>query len=428
MLVMLSRCTSMRSITVILPCIVLAAVSFAFAGDSKSKNQHKNERGPGPSSRIEVAPLGYTSPSKFYLVARFATASLDFIDNTHLLFTFREGGLLPRVPGDPRDDEDQVIRAMVLDIPTGKVVQQTRWRMHDRQRYLWAIGDGQFLVRQRNSLYLTGNSLELRPYLQLDTPLQAVEISPDRKLMMVEIDDYDIPNNSLGDQPPGSPPAIETKRPSTKILMVRLADHMVIAESKSRHSIELPLLANSFLEVFEGDRPDSWIIRNKPFTGEPSVITQLKSACDPAVITLSGNVALASACPGGSSDHIVTAYSLKGTVLWQDRWHDRYIWPTFEFAENGSRFAFGSLEINHSLGSMDPFGEDDVNAQMVGVFDTDTGKLNLVKTASPVLSSGHNYALSADGSAFAILREGAIEIYNLPPAAPASAAVSAAHK
>jgi hypothetical protein len=64
---------------------------------------------------------------------------------------------------------------------------------------------------------------------------------------------------------------------------------------------------------------------------------------------------------------------------------------------------------------MDYFGADDVVAQMVGVFDTRSGKLELTKNATPVLSAGHNYALSRDGRRFAILREGAIEIYDLPP-------------
>jgi hypothetical protein len=124
----------------------------------------------------------------------------------------------------------------------------------------------------------------------------------------------------------------------------------------------------------------------------------------------------------------VTAFSLQGTPLWQDRWEPRYIWPTFEFAENGSRFAYGSLQLNHAIGTMDPFGEDDVVAQMVGVFDTDTGKLALVKNATPLLSSGHNYALSADGSRFAILREGAIEVYDLPPVSPPPAIAKASAK
>jgi hypothetical protein len=66
-----------------------------------------------------------------------------------------------------------------------------------------------------------------------------------------------------------------------------------------------------------------------------------------------------------------------------------------------------------------------VQGQMVGVFDTETGKLQLVKNATPALSAGHNYALTADGSRFAILRDGALEVYDLPPAPPASAPVQA---
>jgi hypothetical protein len=65
---------------------------------------------------------------------------------------------------------------------------------------------------------------------------------------------------------------------------------------------------------------------------------------------------------------------------------------------------------------MDPVDESNIESQMVGVFDTQTGHLSLVKNATPILSAGQNYALSADGLRLAVLREGAIEIYNLPPA------------
>jgi hypothetical protein len=45
-----------------------------------------------------------------------------------------------------------------------------------------------------------------------------------------------------------------------------------------------------------------------------------------------------------------------------------------------------------------------------------------------VLSAGHNYALNSDGTRFAILREGAIEVYDLPPPAVVPAAAVAAAK
>ena len=51
---------------------------------------------------------------------------------------------------------------------------------------------------------------------------------------------------------------------------------------------------------------------------------------------------------------------------------------------------------------MDPVDETNIVNQMVGVFDTQTGQLRLVKNATPILSAGQNYALSPDGSRFAI--------------------------
>src|ERR1700761_6013139 len=188
MLLMLFCRISARAGAAVLTCMSLTMGFVAFAADSKSK--HKSESGPEPTARIEIAPFGYMAPSRFYLTARLSSVSLDFIDNEHLLFTFRESGLMQRLPEDSKDDEDQVIHALVLEIATGKVMQENKWRMHDRQHYLWAIGQGKFLVRQRNALYLTDSRLELRPYMQFSTPLQELMVSPDRKLLMIEAQRY----------------------------------------------------------------------------------------------------------------------------------------------------------------------------------------------------------------------------------------------
>jgi hypothetical protein len=412
-----------------LACAALLAFPLAGSASEQKKPdaKRKADAGPPPAFRIEVAPLGFTAPSMFYLSARLASATLDFIDNDHLLFTFREGGLLQRLPEDPKEDEDQVVCALVLEIATGKVVQKAEWRMHDHQRYLWAIGGGEFLVRQRNALYLTDSRLELRPYMQFDSQLQSIDVAPDHKLMTVEFQKYERQAPST-DDPIGPPGMTVIRRPSTQIVILRPHDLTVIARSEAHHVVDVPLLQDGFLELLEGKRPDLWEIHAKPFAGASAVVGEVKSACTPTMISLSANVVLTVGCLGGTSDHAVTAFSAKGAVLWQNRWQPRYIWPTFEYAENGSRFAYGSLEINHSIGTMDPFGDDDVRGQMVGVFDTETGKLQLAKNASPVLSAGHNYTLTADGSRFAILREGAVEIYDLPPAVTTPAPAVAAAK
>jgi hypothetical protein len=69
----------------------------------------------------------------------------------------------------------------------------------------------------------------------------------------------------------------------------------------------------------------------------------------------------------------------------------------------------------------DPFDESEVQAQRVDVLDAETGRLELTQYASPALSAGQNYALSPQGDRFAVLKDNAIEIYNLPPPEPQSA-------
>lgn len=401
------------------PVVLTLALAAGATIALRAENKRKPDTGPPPAVRIEVATLGYVAPSRAYLSYRQSTATLDFIDNDHLLFTFRDAALMHRIPGDPPEDEDQVIDADVLDIPSAKLVEKTQWRMHDRAQYLWPLRDGQFIVRQRNSLFLTDSHLELRPYIQFDAPLRGVEIAPDRKLMVLEVQKL-LPPDPAPANLAGSDsffgPAPRRKRMA--LMVLHPGERTVLAESEIRTSVDLPLVENGFLNLLEGKDPTKWVIQREVFHSDPQTVTEFSSSCAPTLITVSNAVALAVGCPPkGGSDHMVSAISLSGQVLWQDRWKQRYIWPTFDYAEDGSRFAFGSLEINHDVGFMDAFGQDDVVAQMVGVFDTRTGKLQLAKDASPVLSAGHNYALSRDGRRFAILREGAIEIYDLPPVA-----------
>ena len=54
------------------------------------------------------------------------------------------------------------------------------------RRYLWPLGGGKFLVRQRNTYSLTDASLKLHPYIDVATPVLATEVSPDGRILVVE--------------------------------------------------------------------------------------------------------------------------------------------------------------------------------------------------------------------------------------------------
>lgn len=381
-----------------------------------------------PSVRIPVGPLGYVAPSAAYLSLRYALTTVDFIDKDHLLFTYHVNHLLHRLPDENGSDNDQMIHAEVVDIDNGKVTQQADWRMRDRQRYLWALNDGKFLVRQRNSLSLTDEHLQLRPYLTFDTDLEGLEVSPDRKLMLLEIAKAAPPQQpktapSTGPSLLGSGSSANddmqdaTEKKLTELLLIRPGDKTVVAKSEAQHTVDLPLTDNGFIEQVQGLEANQWVLRKTYFTGKPKEFGFVRSTCVPTLQPLSQTVVLTLHCSANRTlgNKTVTAISTEDGTLWRDEWSDKYVWPDFAYAVNGTRFAYETLAMDHPIGTLETFGEQDVKSQPVGVFDTETGKLELVENASPILSGGHNFALSADGGRFAILRGGAIEIYDLPP-------------
>lgn len=364
---------------------------------------------PQPAVRIEVAPLGYLPPGSFYLTYRLSSAALGFIDDDHLLFTFRVGGLLRRLPSDQPDDDDQQIRAVVLDLRTGKAVKQTEWREHDRSAYLWPYQNGEFLVRIRDSLFLTDRSLELRPFLNVPAGLRFVQVSPDRKLTVLETDEPEKAPANIDDTS-----ALGRGTP-VKVMILPSGTNQAIAVSHAHEVTPVPVFGSGLLDTLERASAGTWALRFVPFHGTPRILAEIKTACRPTPTAVSASVALIVGCYLDGDDHSITALNSEGKWLWRARWENKYVWGWFTSAENGSRFVYESLAVNRPISAFDALYAEDIQSQLAGVYDTESGKLVLVKNASPVLTAGQNVALSPDGMRFAILREGAIEIYDLPP-------------
>jgi hypothetical protein len=398
-----------RTVRMLLAFFTALCALSATAGEKKN-----NDPGPNPDLRVPVESLGYVAPSSFYLTARLSSVSLDFIDKSHLLFTFRLPGLMKRLPDQQPDDEDQTIRAVVLELPSGDVAAKTEWRMHDRSRYMWRLSEGRFLVRQRSSLFLTDKSLELRPYIDSDTALESVQISPDRKIVVLESQSRKEDHQTVASTSPALGDLAPAPKP-VQIYVLHADTRSVIAHAETLNAVNIPIIGDGRLQSIPANE-NKWLIRYLPFRGEARTLTEISSFCHPTEETVSSNVTLIMTCPKSGNDHQVFAVDLDGKMLWQQRWESRYIWPTFQLSQDGSRFAYSSLQVNHPIGTMDPIDETNIVNQMVGVFDTHTGQLRLVKNATPILSAGQNYALSADGLRFAILRGGSIEVYDLPPA------------
>lgn len=422
---------------ILLPsALLLAALSFLAA--PLPALAAKKKAGPKPptlkpAASIPLQPLGFEPPSLFYLAQRQSSLSLNFIDPTHLLFTFRVNALIHRNPSsDNPDDQNQamqaqIIQADVLNIATGKVVKKTRWTMQDRQRYLWPLGHGKFLVRIANTLYQTGASLTLQPFLKPKNPLTLINVSPSRQYLSVETE---VPADPASLAPEVDLQGRVLAQPQHVNLTVYQASNLKpLFRTQVPHAFDLPVMNGGFLELLSARPPkakgDLWLIREihfQPLANRAHLPPRLPSTdiltfpsdCQPSLMPLSPAVVL-TGCAGDGADHQMTAVSLSGKKLWQQWWQARYVWHTAAYASHGNRFALGSLMTDQPLVALTQAGVNHVKLQIVGVFDANTGRLVLVRDADPIVSAGQNFALSASGRRFAILRNQAIEIYNLPP-------------
>jgi hypothetical protein len=381
---------------------------------------------PKASVRILVEPLGFVPPARFFMPFRVPAVTLDFLDATHLLFTFHIAKLMRREAGDPKEDQDQTIRALVLTLPAGKIEAEGTWRLHDRDRYLWALGDGYFLMRKRNTLYIGDKTLTLKDWLHPEGTLASVQTSPDNSTLVAEFATPDKTYDEEGNRPLDAPTLgddvtrFPEKQQEYSLLVIDTKGRTAKRGGHLHHAVTLPMVEGGYLVAQQG-KGKLWDVRLASFTDEPRSITSVTSTCQPHVQPLSEQSFLALSCLPFSSDHLADAYDLQGHKLWEQIWQSRFAWGTFAYSAAGNRFAYGSIEVNHELANLDPVDESSILGQPVGVFNVLTGKPDTVLDATPILTAGENFALSPDGDKLAILRGGAIEIYDLPPLAPANA-------
>jgi hypothetical protein len=398
-------------------CLALL-VLFLAAGTSQARER---DNAPRPAVRIPVQPLGYRPPGKLYLLAHYNSSSLEFLDSTHLLLTFRKPRLIAREPGS--DGMDQVIQADVLELPTGKVVAEDQWLMHDRQRYLWRLTDNKIMLRIGSYLYETDGKLHLKPLYKSPTDIEGVEISPNGRLLVVESElEKHTPEEHerlakraalAGARPPAE---------DVQIRMLRLDQRKLMLSARADVAGDLPATVDGFF-THQNVGEDSWKIWFKRYddpqpTGQGENVVQLESSCEPSEKVLNEQTVLTLSCRPGHDDRFVAAYSLDHHKLWDGRWQSNFTWPAFRIAQDGTSVAISWLAVNHPVSATAAINDDDVQNQVLSVLDSRTGGLRLAILLKPIVSAGGNFALSADGNRLAVLNQGAIEIYDLPAPPP----------
>lgn len=415
----------------------------AWAIASKEKEHPPPEKDPGkPSVSIPVNPLGFAPPATFYLGERVAQASLDFLDEDTILFTFRVPGLIRReaVPRGEASQGQRHIRAVTLDLSTGKVMAESLWVLHDYSRYLWVLKDGTFLLRDKNMLQVGNPALHLEPFMRFPGNVLAIEFDPKQQWLVADTAEppavdpasdsrHNAPGNSLiasnsptatigisRDQDSDSDPPHAA--PQNLVRVLSMDTHKVMLYSRVRAAVHLPVDGEGYYDALRGDGTH-WMINYEYFQGQSKPVGWVDSTCNPSLDVISTGMVLASACTNGGARHL--------TVLSRDQEKDHgrvwdqftsatRVWPVMRMSSNNKRLAREALEVSHPIGAFSPLDGEDIRGQIVQVYDLATGRVALTVPASPVLDGGGNFALSPSGNRVAVLHGGSILVFDLPPA------------
>jgi hypothetical protein len=411
---------------VALACTAALMMSSAAAWGAEQPAE-KPDLTPQPWVTMSLASLGVPSIPSAFVQSGSSMLTLDMVDDTHLLLTFSSRGLVPREPGDPPDDEDRMVAAELVELPTAKILARADWHMHDHGRYLWRLGKGRFLVRTRHDLFLITPEARLEtadPLRRISfptregTPVFAVT-SPDKEMVMVET----MAPKEKGKVDTGAGGVIVTdSRQVVVIDFYRVSGGdapgvpMKVTGAgvvKARAPLMLPMDADGYLWPGDAKR-GSWPVSFNEFGGHEVKIVNVDSTCTPRLQMVSRFEFLAFTCKGSEARVHVKSYGMDGHETWEDTLSGTYGTPELAFAPEAGRFAMSRIvspsgDLN--FGQMIPDGA----TQEVRVYQTESGDLLLRVPTSPVTRYAENFDLTEDGAVAAVVNAGVVQVYKLAP-------------
>ena len=411
-----------------------------------------------PAVSIPLEPLDFQTLPAQVLNSGASILTLHYVDAKHLLLTFNRRRLMARIPGDPETDVDRNIDAVLLEIPSGKVLARTSWRLHDPGQYLWSLGDGAFLLRQRDTLTLlqplvglaTGNAFAQQAFIRSNRPIGSVLISPDGDLLTLETLDRSpyLPHSrkpspgtsayaaaaaaaaaagdAAAEEPAGlvqidffrmrhhSPERSPEQLPPTPAEKVDAKLGLARAGTVAAHNLVLiPIDGDGFLSVLD-EGSAHWAFNFNLHQGKVDELSPFDSSCHPIPFLVSRSEFIAFGCRGGQDPRELGGFNLRGEEMWEQTFTESFTAPSLSFAPSAGRFALSRLTTSAPVAP----GQDmtaGFQAQTVTVYQTESGRQIFSINCNPILRASENFALSPNGEEIAVVNSGAIEIYALPP-------------
>jgi len=390
---------------------------------------------PEPPLRIPLENFGFHPLPSQFLLNGSSMLTLHYVDDKHLLLTFVAHRLIPRLPDEPAEDQDRVVDALLLELPTGRTLARTSWHLHDHAQYLWNLGHGHFLLRVRDTLttfaplanVATRDPFAQHPFLvSAERRLAALILSPEADLLIIETVKRNPPKPRpkppiLGPDPePASTELTERNPVQINFYRIHAGDDGGPVQARSAGAIQtpragdIPATTAGYLAVVDQGH-QHWAFDFHSYAGKIAELSPFDSTCSPAPLFVSHSEFIAFGCRNGQTRQQLGGFNMRGEEMWEQGLFGDFIAPSIAYAPASGRFALSRVMLRTSAVADQPISSDEVSGQSVVVYQTGTGKQLLRADCSPVERAGQNFALSPNGLGLAVVHADAIEIYTLPP-------------
>jgi hypothetical protein len=413
--------------------LAFALLACALAAPSLADVRADGPRAHRPGDPVISLPLedfGFEQAQPRLLLSGATMFSVNFVDNTHILLTYNTHGLIPRVSDGTNQENDRLVAALLLELPSGKVLARTQWHTRDREQYLWPLSHGLFLLRLQtkltvldplNSLH-TGDPFQQQKFLDMARRIGYIAVSPGGDLLVVETvnpSQDGLDSNIAGDVHPQF-----TNLPLAQINFFRMVyesapggpPHLTAQSAgvlSSRAFIRVPATSDGFLDMTK-ESAGTWLFDFQSHAGKRLELAPFDTTCLPSPFFISRTDFVAFGCAGNVNRVEFGGFNLRGEQPWVQMLSGQQIAPIIVSAPDAGRFAFSRLVVSGSFYDIDNLTPEDLSAQEVQVIQSHDGRILLKAQPSPIQRTGQNFDLSPDGLNFTMLRNGNLEVYRLP--------------
>lgn len=364
------------------------------------------------SATLAIKDLGYRLVDRERLGFDYDSA-VAFLGEKNLLFTFNPHVLIPRSHSESRFAKLRVIRAVLIDIATRKILKSLDWKVPDDAQYLWSIGRDRVLAHVGQELRIYGPDLRVEQRFALGGALAFLRASPSASyfaLGILQERHSQAVHQELLDA--------ETREPEEDV-EVKVLDANLHLLAKVIHSSRAapPVFSDKGEIRMQKTRKNRWRISEATWDSQLRNIAELNSSCEPKVTTLLPDFLFVIGCDLQASGKWYRVLRSTGKPVLKGWSSSAELEQRAGGTALGNSFTVGIAVAMKSIDANYAFRVSDIAAQKIAVYQAQNGNRIFSVTLSSPVPAVQAFALSPSGQQLAVLQRDQIAVYPMTMAA-----------